>query len=169
MSPRFYPQTPDHSELYFLPRFPMKGSLPTYLKYDTRFENSDLNVLFDCLNASANTEIQTASDILGQILEFIDPCNVLSKYKACLIRCLNHPHASVKVMTLKFLRRCLEIDQSREDLCRASNLLIDITKRMADTDSTVAKEVTLFLFTTSALKSADGVTPMPFSQPLGPC
>ena len=40
-------------------------------KYKASLENSDLTVVFDCLNASGKAEIQAASDILNQILDTI--------------------------------------------------------------------------------------------------
>jgi len=137
-------------------------------KYKNSIETSDLNIVFDCLNASGTAEILAASEILDQILEFVDASRVLNKYSACLNRCLNHPHPAVKAMVMKFLRRCLGTDQSLQQLIGEDNLLVDVTKLIADDGGTVAKEVKLFFYTMATLNSTERVNSMPFVQPILP-
>merc|ERR1711974_493764 len=89
-------------------------SLEARTRYKSSIESSDLTIVFDCMNASGKAEVVAASELLDQILEFIDANLVLIRYRACLKRCLHHPQPQVKVMVMKFLRRCVEIGQCLE-------------------------------------------------------
>ena len=137
-------------------------------KYRNSIENADLTVVFDCLNASGEKEIIAASEILGQILEMIDGFSVLTKYKACLNRCLSHPHPAVRIMVLKFLRKCTASAESLQELAKAENLLVETTKCMADEDNTVAKEVKLLFYSMALARGTELVNSMPFIQPILP-
>ena len=147
---------------------PVLSSPEERAKYKRLLEASDLHVVFDCLNASSKEKTQVASNVLGQILGFVSPRNILQKYKTCLLRCMNHPHVHVKVMVLKFFRRCLEVETDRDELILAQNLLVDITRCIADEDGAVAKEVNNFLYSIAALKDSSGTGSLLFSPPILP-
>ena len=147
---------------------PILGSNEERLKYKSSIENSDLTILFDCLNASGKTEIVAASDMLDQILSFIDASFVLNRYIACLNRCVHHPNSEVKIMVMKFLRRCLHNKACLVQVLESGSLIIDVTKLIADEDNIVAKEVKLFFYEMAALRGTDEVNALPFVQPMLP-
>ena len=147
---------------------PILGSLEGRAKYKIPIENSDLAIVFDCLNASGKDEILAATELLGQILSFIDPSLVLNRYIACLNRCLHHPNAEVKAMVIRFLRRCLEVERCLEEIFKSENILFDVTKLIADDNSTVAKEVKQFFYEMAMLNGSERVNSMPFVQPILP-
>jgi len=147
---------------------PVLGSGEERLKYKSSIENSDLTILFDCLNASGKSEIVTASDILDQILSFIDASLVLSRYLACLNRCLHHPQSEVKIMVIKFLRRCIKDEQCLGQVLNSGSLIVDVTKAITDEDNMVAKEVKLFIYEMASLRGSEEINSLPFIQPILP-
>ena len=136
---------------------PVLGSGEERLKYKSSIENSDLTILFDCLNASGKSEIVTASDILDQILSFIDASLVLSRYLPCLNRCLHHPQSEVKIMVIKFLRRCIKDEQCLGQVMNSGSLIVDVTKAITDEDNMVAKEVKLFIYEMASLRGSEEI------------
>ena len=147
---------------------PVLSSLEARTKYKISIENSDLTIVFDCLNASGKAEVVAASEILDQILEFIDAYLVLIRYRACLKRCMHHPQPQVKVMVMKFLRRCLETEKCLEQLFVSDDLLAGATKLIGDEDGTVAKEIKLFLYAMAKLTGTESINAMPLVQPMLP-
>ena len=147
---------------------PVLGSSEERLKYKSSIENSDLTILFDCLNASGKAEVVAASDVLDQILSFIDAPLVLTRYTACLNRCVHHPQSEVKIMIMKFLRRCLRNKQCLVQVMSSGNLVIDVTKLITDEDNIVAKEVKIFFYEMASLSGTEYVNSLPFVEPILP-
>ena len=137
-------------------------------KYKASLENSDLTVVFDCLNASGKAEIQAASDILNQILDIVDPIVALNRYHASLIRCLHHPNPEVKVLAIRFLSKCLPSDQCLEAMFSSDSLLIDAIKLINHDEGNVAKEVKDFIYTMALMQGTEIKNEMPFVPPLLP-
>jgi 26S proteasome non-ATPase regulatory subunit 5 len=147
---------------------PVLSSLESRTKYKTSIESSDLTIVFDCLNASGKEEVVAASELLDQILEFIDAYLVLIQYKACLKRCIHHPQPQVKVMVMKFLRRCVETERCLEQMFVSDDLLVGATKLIGDEDSNVAKEIKLLLYSMAKLSGTEIINAMPLVQPILP-
>ncbi|XP_060874928.1 26S proteasome non-ATPase regulatory subunit 5-like isoform X2 [Metopolophium dirhodum] len=72
----------------------------------------DLNLIFDCLNTTEQTQIEMSCALLQKLLSILPPNHAFNKYSASIERAIHHPNDTVKSTILSELEKMLANDNN---------------------------------------------------------
>ncbi|KAI5096359.1 26S proteasome non-ATPase regulatory subunit 5, partial [Silurus meridionalis] len=101
---------------------------------------AQLGIIFSLLNTNDKEQIDVCVEILGRVLEVLDPAHLAFTYKVELQSGLNHPNDSVKLLSLTQIRRVLGNADGVKELTNNPEILQDVIHCMVADSIGVSKE-----------------------------
>ncbi|XP_056587330.1 26S proteasome non-ATPase regulatory subunit 5 [Triplophysa dalaica] len=85
-----------------------------------------LEVLFGLLSTNDKEQIEVCVEILGHVLQALEPVQLAQNYKTALHSGLNHPDDSVKILTLTQIGRVIGHADGATQMLNSSEILRDV-------------------------------------------
>ncbi|XP_030625111.1 26S proteasome non-ATPase regulatory subunit 5 isoform X2 [Chanos chanos] len=99
-----------------------------------------LDVIFARLNTTDREQIDVCVEVLGRVLQAVDPVHVAQNCRSELQIGLNHPHHAVKVLTLTQIGRIVGNSEAVTQILNSPEILRNVIHCIREEKMSVAKE-----------------------------
>ncbi|XP_030625110.1 26S proteasome non-ATPase regulatory subunit 5 isoform X1 [Chanos chanos] len=100
-----------------------------------------LDVIFARLNTTDREQIDVCVEVLGRVLQAVDPVHVAQNCRSELQIGLNHPHHAVKVLTLTQIGRIVGNSEAVTQILNSPEILRNVIHCIREEKMSVAKEL----------------------------